>query len=551
MAWGDVDGDGDDDLLLGGAAGSSAQLYLNEGGQLGHQVVPAFDQDQDAEDMAPLFFDADGDHDLDLYVVSGGVECEPNSPILRDRLYMNDGAGGFVRADSSTLPDMQVSGGVVCAADYDRDGDLDLFVGGRIVPGRYPETPRNQLLRNNGKGTFADATSEELGSTGLVTSALWSDVDSDGWVDLLMTHEWGPVKIFTNRAGKLTEVSVPEIDERTGWWNSIAGADVDGDGDMDYAVGNVGLNTKYEASSDHPTLLYYGDLDGSGRPHIVEAGFEGATQFPVRGKSCSSGAMPALSSRFSTFHSFAAASLEDIYGSARLRQAQQLSANTLESGVMLNQTKPGGVVRFEFRPLPRIAQVSPVYGLAFMHINDDATPDLYVVQNFFGPQRETGRMDGGVSVLLEGVGDGSFIPIWPDTSGLVVPGDGASVTFSDIDRDGRLDLFVGINDGQQLAFRNKAAVTGNVRLIGNAGNPTAIGSRVTVVMKGGEKRIAEVQAGGGYLSQSSPILSFGLGSRGWEAVDQLQIRWPYGEDTEHSPAQGTHKDGVMWIERRE
>lgn len=550
MAWGDVDGDGDDDLFVGGASGKSGRLHVNDNGQLRYRQVPALELDQNAEDMAPLFFDADGDRDLDLFVVSGGVECEVNDPLLQDRLYLNDGAGNFVRAASSALPEQRVSGSVACVADYDRDGDLDLFVGGRIVPGRYPETPQSQLLQNDGKGTFSNVTPQQLADTGLVTSALWSDVNLDGCIDLLVTHDWGPVRLFINRKGKLTRHPLPRLDERTGWWNSIAGADIDGDGDMDYAVGNVGLNTKYEASAEHPTQLFYGDLDGSGRPRLVEAEFEGSTAFPVRGRSCSSGAMPTLGGRFPTFKSFAAASLEEIYGSDRLEQSRLLSATTLESGVLINQTKSDGEVQFEFRPLPRVAQVSPIYGMAFLHVNDDAFPDLYVAQNFFGPQRETGRMDGGVSLLLEGRGDGSFVPIWPDQSGLVVPDDATAVTMADGDGDGQPEIYVGVNHGRQRAFRNQRANSGRpiqVRLVGLPGNPTGIGARVTMVMRGGEKYTGEVHAGGGYLSQSAPTLFFLVGGGGWPAIAAIQVRWPDGDENRYTANQIDRREGVAWV----
>ncbi|MGK0189680.1 MAG: hypothetical protein ACI9R3_005497, partial [Verrucomicrobiales bacterium] len=315
-AWGDVDADGDDDLFFPGSKGVGGRIYLREGDRFVVNSLAPFDSEvhADAEDMAPLFFDADGDADLDLYVVSGGVECEPQAPCLQDRLYLNDGNGTFTSAPAGALPEARHSGGVACAADVDRDGDVDIFVGGRIVPGRYPESPVSQLLINDGKGTFSDLAPEALRSTGLVTSALWSDVDNDGWLDLLVTHEWGPVKIFRNAKGTLIDITdATGIADHSGWWNSITGADIDGDGDIDYAVGNFGLNTKYHASIEHPTLLFYGDVENLGRPSIIEAGYEDEICYPIRGRSCSSGAMPALADRFKTFRSFAAATLEEVY----------------------------------------------------------------------------------------------------------------------------------------------------------------------------------------------------------------------------------------------
>ena len=312
MAWGDIDGDGDVDVFIGGAAGQAGHMLVNQGNsQFAPQSDAAWIDAADCEDMAPLLFDADGDGDLDLHVVSGGVECEPGADDLQDRLYLNNGDGNFRLAPTEALPDLRDSGSTAVAADFDRDGDLDLFVGGRVIPGKYPLTPNSHLLSND-HGRFTDVTDElapDLRLTGLVTSALWSDVDDDGWIDLLVTHEWGPVKLYRNENGRLVDqTAAAGLADRSGWYNSIAGRDLDGDGDMDYVVGNLGWNTKYHASRDKPVLLYYGDFEQSGRMRLVEAEFEDETLFPMRGKSCSTNAMPFLENKFERFHDFAVAS---------------------------------------------------------------------------------------------------------------------------------------------------------------------------------------------------------------------------------------------------
>ena len=533
MAWGDVDGDGDDDLFVGQGAGTGGGLYLNKGDHFEPKTGDPFERDKACEDMGSIFFDADSDGDQDLFVVSGSVECEPGDAVLRDRLYLNNGNGEFIKAADGMLPDLRDSGSVACAADYDRDGDLDLFVGGRIIPGRYPQVPSSRLLRNDGGGRFSDATPDALRTTGLVTSALWSDSDADGWADLVVAHEWGPIKIFRNQSGRIEDVTAAAgLGQWSGWWNSIAGTDIDGDGDMDYAVGNVGRNTKYHATPDRPTLIYYGDLDGSGRRRIVEAGFEGAACYPVRGRSCSSSAMPALANRFPTFQSFAVAQLHDIYSPQDLDKALKLSANTLDSGILVNVTSPGGEPRFEFHALPRIAQLSPAFGLVFTEVDGDGNPDLYMVQNSFGPQRETGRMDGGVSLLLLGNGDGTFAPRWPDASGLVVPGDAKSLTCTDLNNDGWPDFVVSVNDGPLQSFENKPSESNrvlSVRLRGKPGNLTAIGARVAIQVSDGNTQTAEVHAGGGYLSQTTGTLTFGLGAQ--SQATQITILWPDGAVT--------------------
>jgi enediyne biosynthesis protein E4 len=524
-AWGDIDGDGDDDLYFTGSKGVAGRMYFREDDRFAIRSFAPFDAEPDAnaEDMAPVFFDADGDHDLDLYVVSGGVECEPGDASLQDRLYLNDGKGTYTKAPDTALPTALQSGSVACAADLDHDGDIDLFVGGRIVPGRYPQTPTSQLLINNGSGMFKDATPESLRTTGLVTSALWSDADNDGWLDLLVTHEWGPVKIFRNSKGTLTDVTATSgIAKFTGWWNSITGSDVDGDGDIDYAVGNFGLNTKYHASIGHPTLLYYGDVENQGRPNIIEAGYEDETCYPLRGRSCSSSAMPSLAERFKTFKSFAAATLEEVYDPKNLEQAHKLVATTLTSGLLINTTTPGETPKFEFKPLPRIAQIAPVFGVVFTEVNGDGHPDLLLAQNFYGPQRETGQMAGGVSLLLLGDGTGEFTPVWPDQSGISIGKDATALTATDFNSDGIADLFFGINSAKQIVLQHSGGSTNflSLRLPLDA-EP---GSRVTVTMKNGSTQTAEIYTGGGYLSQSPKLIFFGLGNNKSADVGQVSIK---------------------------
>lgn len=542
-AWGDIDGDGDDDLFLGGSKGVPGRLYVCDNDRFVINHLAPFGADAECEDMAPVFFDADGDADLDLYVVSGGVECEPDDVSLRDRLYLNDGSGMFTRAPDA-LPPARHSGSVACAADVDHDGDIDLFVGGRVVPGRYPELPVSQLLMNTGSGTFADATPESLRETGLVTSALWSDVDGDSWLDLLVTHEWGPVKVFQNRGGILAEVtSTTGIARHLGWWNSITGADIDGDGDIDYAVGNFGLNTKYHASMEHPALLYYGDMDNQGRPHIIEAGYEDAICYPVRGRSCSSSAMPGLAERFPTFKAFAAATLEEVYDPGSLARARKLEATTLESGILLNVTAPGQAPAFRFVPLPRIAQIAPVFGVTFTEANGDGHPDLLLAQNFHGPQRETGRMDGGVSLLLPGDGKGGFSALWPDQSGITIAGDAKSLTTADTNRDGAPDCFFGVNSGEQHVMEHqRSGIILCLRLPAH----TPPGTRVRVATRGGTMQTAEYYAGGGYLSQSAALLFFGFGETGTtDDIVEITVRRPGAQGVRLS-REALERDGAVF-----
>ncbi|CAN5218541.1 VCBS repeat-containing protein [soil metagenome] len=529
LAWCDINGDGHLDVFMGGASGQAGQLFINDGTggfASDDSINEAWRRDAQCEDMAALFFDADGDGSPDLYVVSGGVECEPGDPVLRDRLYLNDGTGRFSKAPDSALPDIRDSGGAAAAVDFDRDGDLDLFVGGRIVPGSYPLSPRSRLLRNDG-GHFTDVTGElapGLSECGMVTAALWSDADGDGWPDLLLTTELGPVRLFLNDSGKLADhTEAAGFSARSGWHNSIAGHDLNHDGHIDYVVGNLGWNTKYHASKEKPYIVYYGDFEGSGRLHLVEAEFEEDTLFPMRGRSCSSNAMPHLGERFPTFHQFASASLRDIYEPTKLDSAHRFTADSLASGVWRNL----GDGTFEFAPLPALAQVSPVFGIAILHANDDSHPDLYLAQNFYGPQPETGRADGGVGLLLLGNGDATFTPVPPSASGLVVPGDATSASLADIDGDGHPELFVAVNDGPIHAFRragNNAPRGLAVELTGTPPNRHAIGARITALLEDGSTQTAEIHAGSGYLSQSAPVVYL-------PRATKILVRWPDGSET--------------------
>ena len=369
IACGDLNEDGQDDFYLGGAAGVAGQIVLSNG-QTTITVTP---NGSIYEDMGALFFDADADGDLDLYVVSGGNEAAPNDESLRDRLYLRS-QDKFEIAESQ-LPDLRDAGSCVCAADFDRDGDLDLFVGGYGVPWQYPKSAPSRILVND-NGHFQDATdrvSPELLDAELVTAGIWSDVNGDHWLDLVIAQEWGTIDVFLNEKGQLKKSAYTGVENQRGWWGGIAAGDVDGDGDIDFVVGNQGLNTKYHATEEHPAHLYVGDFDGTGKQRLVEAKYEAGILLPERGKSCSTAAIPILSERFKTYEAFAVAGLEEIYTPQTLKTAASLTANTLESGVLLND----GTGRFPIGyALPDLAQLAPVDGLVLGHFDGDGKLDL-------------------------------------------------------------------------------------------------------------------------------------------------------------------------------
>jgi hypothetical protein len=426
VAVADVNGDGIPDVFVSGTNGQSGVLYL---GQPDGSYKPAPSQPwadvKDIDDVGAAFFDATGKGHADLYISSGGVRHDRGDPALDDRLYLNDGKGNFTLAPAGMVPEDSESTSVVAAADFEGSGRQGLFVGGRVIPGRWPSAPRSFLFRNVG-GRFVDVTDDVapgLRNIGMVTAAVWADVDHDGRPDLLLATEWGPIVYFHNTGHGLENwTKKAGLADRTGWWSSLAVADLKGDGHLDIIAGNVGLNTKYHATPSEPTVLYSGDLDGSGREQLVEAQYEGGKLYPVRGRSKLAYAFPWIPKKFPTFESYAHATVPEIFSAEKLAKAQRYAANELASGVYFQ--KPDGT--FEWKPLPSVAQISPINGIVARDLDGDGVVDLYCVGNNFGPEPSTGRFDGGVGTLLKGDGKGGFTPVPAWKSGLLAAGDARS-----------------------------------------------------------------------------------------------------------------------------
>ncbi|MEM0997002.1 MAG: CRTAC1 family protein [Bacteroidota bacterium] len=435
-------------LYVSGAKGQSGALLV--GKRLVQKVFPDLVAHADREDMGSVFFDADGDGDDDLYVVSGGNEYDHGDLRLQDRLYVQDAEGGF-RFAPEALPNLKVSGSCVKAADFDGDGDLDLFVGGRQVPGRYAFPGRSALLRNDG-GRFTDVTASlapDLLAPGMVTDALWTDCDADGRPDLLVTGEWMPVMVFRNSGGKLEDVTTTAgLADNTGWWNALAEVDLDGDGDLDYIAGNLGLNYKYKASAEAPFQVYNHDFDGNGSLDIVLGYYNGATCFPVRGRQCSSEQMPMIKEKYPTYSDFGQASLKDIYGE-QLDGALRREATNFATCIVRNQ----GDGTFALEALPPRAQFAPVQGIVARDFTGDGRPDLLLAGNWFVAEVETGRADAGIGLLLEQQADGQFTPILPEQSGFFAREDVRDLITLDGGK-GNSDLvIVSANDAPLRVFR--------------------------------------------------------------------------------------------------
>jgi len=368
----------------------------------------------------------------------------------------------------------------------------------------------------------------------MVTGALWSDVDGDGWPDLLVTLEWGNVRYFHNNKGRGFEDWTEKAgfaSAGSGWWTSIAAADFNGDGRPDFVVGNVGLNTQYRADPSHPALLFSGDFRGDHGTELVEAYYEGDRLYPWRSRKVLGASIPSVLKRFTRTEPYARATLGEILGEDRLAKARRYAATELRSGVFLSQ--PDGTYRFE--PLPRIAQISPLQSVAAGYFEGDGHADIYAVQNSFAPIPSVGRFDGGLSQLLRGDGRGHFAAVPPAESGLVVPGDAKALAVIDLGGDGWPGFLVTRNNSSALAFHN----TGSARhrplrivLRGAPGNPTAVGARVTVELSDGSLETAEVAAGSGTYSQSTAACFFGYPEG--SPPRKILVRWPSGETTGHA-----------------
>ena len=451
LALGDIDGDGDKDVFLGAARDRESAIFIQKNSNEFERVAyPALKADQIHEDVDAVWFDFENDGDQDLYVVSGGASQPSEHEDYQDRLYLNDGSGQLVRSSKGILPEFRFSGSRVATKDFDNDGDLDLFIGSRFVPGKYPTSPESVLLINeNGKFSKVQCAAS---SSGMVTDVKWADINGDERVDLVLATEWGPVRVYENKEDGFKEITKSiGLNEFTGWWNCVLAADIDQDGDIDIVAGNFGTNTKYSASKKKPATLFASDFGDTGTLQLVEAQFKEGKLLPIRGRSCSTTAMPHLLKRVPTYSSFASKTINEIYTPQAIQESIRLEINTLDSMLFRN----GGKGKFIAEPLPFLSQMAPVMDLALADVNQDGLNEIIVAQNFNSAQRETGRMNAGLGVVIEMTPDKNLSELWPRESGFHSRSDPRRVIVEDFGRDGKFEVLLGQNNGKFEIFQTK------------------------------------------------------------------------------------------------
>lgn len=409
MSVSDVNNDGIEDFFIGGAKGSASTLFLGRGDSFVKKNIPDFEKIKDYEDTGSLFFDADGDGDQDLYICSGGVEVSKFSSYLRDRLYLNDGKGNYkLSPQQLPSPNSNNSTSTVIADDIDRDGDLDLFVGERSIPGQYGTPGTGFILQNDGKGIFNDVTEKvapKLKNIGMITDAQFLDLNADGFKELIVIGEFMGIEIFENKNGAFVPIPDSNLSQMRGWWNVLHTSDLDNDGDLDFVLGNHGENSIFKASNDKPINLYIKDFDQNGSLDPIMAFIaEDGKQYPYNLRHNLIEQLKDLKKKFPDYASFKNASIAEIFSPQDLNGSLKLEANILSSVILINK----GNFNFEILKLPIEAQFTPIYAIATNDFDQDGDLDIVMGGNLYGAKPEVGRYDASYGAYLENLGSNEF-----------------------------------------------------------------------------------------------------------------------------------------------
>src|SRR5665213_687545 len=511
LAVGDVDGNGLDDIICGGSFYRSTVIFLqqHDGTFIKKNLLTGKDTlNKNATDESILLFDADGDGDLDMYISSGGYQGAENTRAYRDRFYINDGKGNFTE-DTSALPANFTSKMCVRAIDYDRDGDLDLFVSGRVDPGNYPKPVSSFIFRNdskNGHVKFTDVTNSvapALKNIGLVCDALFTDFNNDGWPDLVLAGEWMPVTFLENDKGVFKNVTAAKgIASKTGWWNSIASGDFSNNGRIDYIVGNLGRNSYFQASDQYPVSVLAKDFDNNGSCDAILSQYLPTSQtdttrkdYPTASRDDILKQLPGLRKRYENYKSFAGATMDSLFPKNERNGALYLKANYLSSAYLKNEGN-----RFSMIPLPIQAQFSMLNGLRVDDFNGDGNLDIVINGNDFGTDPNVGRYDALNGLLMEGDGNGHFAPKSILQSGIYIPGDGKALVALR-SSNGKYLLAASQNKGPLKIFELK----GNFKFI----PLQTLDESAMIFYQNGKKQKREVGYGSSFLSQSGRFLTIG------------------------------------------
>jgi len=517
LAVGDVNGDGTEDVFVGGSNNHKGKFLIqSKDGKFSVQDLLSSKDGKDkiTEDMGTLLFDADGDGDLDLYIVSGSSEFQVNSPSLQDQFYLNDGKGHFQLA-ADALPKFLKSGSCVKAADYDHDGDLDLFVGGRVEPSAYPKAVSSYILRND-KGKFTDVTTQvapQLKNIGLICDINWSDFDNDGWQDLVMAGEFMPITFLKNEKGVFGSAQTPNasLTNKIGWWNSITSGDFDNDGDIDYIAGNMGINTLMRASDEHPFRIYAKDFNNDGFYDAIPTVYfkdqeDKLQEFPYNTRDDLAKQFIQTRQRFQNYAKYSQATIKEILKPEELKDALVLKANWLRSSYIENK----GNGKFEIKELPLEAQFAPIFGMIAQDFDQDGNLDVLLAGNDFGIELGTGRNDAFNGLLLKGRGDGSFEPISLEKSGYCVTGD-AKALVKVMTPQGQLRTLTSQNKNIIKVFDYHFPV----KMIPLQANETT----ALIKLKNGKTRREEIGFGSSFLSQSAHNLVVSSDVQSIEIID--------------------------------